>query len=504
MNKILLAVTIVLSMLTYRCSDNYSKNYTQIKIKEMESAFLAYMNTIIRYFDGNNGVEDTKNWDKRIVNPKGINSINSIVIDSTSNVYVAGYGSELVSASSSYDWWIKKFSFDGTELDFGGSSAAPCGTGTSPCSTNTKDLVFDHNNGNDAILSMVLDHSGSIIVAGYGDNIVDDYSKTDWWIKKFSTSGVELDFGGASLVPCGSGTTPCSTNVKDRAYDGNSSIDIAKAVMTDSLGNIYIAGFGSRLINVSSSTDCWVKKFSMSGIEDTANWNKMYNGTTYDEVYSIAADASGSIIVAGYGHNLVSASSGNDWWIKKYNSGGDELNFGGDDTDPCGTGASPCTTNTLDMALDVNELQDRATAVAVDSANNVYVAGYVTTDSMTAIGTYWHVKKFSDTGVEDMKGWDKLLFYGYGMPCAVKTDAYDNVYLVGNGSNLITITSGSDWIIKKFNAQGHEDVYRWRKFYNFNGKDTAMAIAIGTYEVYVAGYGGVSGNGDDVCIKKFY
>jgi len=462
------------------------------------------MHNIVGYFIGNNGVEDTKNWDKRIVNPRGMNSFNSIVIDSSSNVYVSGYGSELVSVSSSYDWWIKKYSFDGTEIDFGGSTVAPCGIGTSPCSTNTKDLVFDHNNGKDAILSMVIDHSGNIIVAGYGDNIVDNYSKADWLIKKFNTSGVELDFGGSSLDPCGSGITPCSTNFKDRAYDGSSSIDMAKAITTDSSGNIYIAGFGSRLINVSSSTDCWIKKFSVSGIEDTGSWNKIYNSTTYDELYSIAVDAADNIIVAGYGHNLVSQYSGNDWWIKKYNSAGSELNFGGSNLGPCGTGATPCTTDTLDMVLDFDGLQDRATGITVDSSNNVYIAGYATIDSMTASGTYWIVKKFSNTGVEDKESWDKMLPYGYGIPYAIKKDAFDNIYLVGNGSNLIKHTSGSDWIILKFNAQGREDVYGWKKFYNFDGKDIAVTIAIGTYEVYVSGYGGVSGNGDDVCIKKFY
>ena len=66
-----------------------------------------------------------------------------------------------------------------------------------------------------------------------------------------------------------------------------------------------------------SGYDWWIKKFDANGNEDTINWNKKLN-SVYDYAYSIAIDINNNIYVAGCGVNLVNLSSGYDWWIKKF------------------------------------------------------------------------------------------------------------------------------------------------------------------------------------------
>ena len=58
------------------------------------------------------------------------------------------------------------------------------------------------------------------------------------------------------------------------------------------------------------------------GDEDVTNWNKTVGTYDSDNVIAIAEDSQGKLYFGGLGANLTSASSGFDWWIKKYDSKG--------------------------------------------------------------------------------------------------------------------------------------------------------------------------------------
>ena len=86
-----------------------------------------------------------------------------------------------------------------------------------------------------------------------------------------------------------------------------------------------MVGQGVNLVTGSSSNDWWIKKFSSAGIEDTANWNKTIdNSSLADAAWSVAVASDGAVYAVGVSTHLVTGSSGFDWWIKKFGSDGVE------------------------------------------------------------------------------------------------------------------------------------------------------------------------------------
>jgi hypothetical protein len=111
----------------------------------------------------------------------------------------------------------------------------------------------------------------------------------------------------------------------DKKIDGTGNNDAAYAIAIDADDNVYIVGKGTNLINGSSDSDWWIKKFDKNGNEDADNWNKQYDGNGGDDdALAITIDSAGNIYVAGYGQNIAGGSTGYDWWIKKFDSDGNE------------------------------------------------------------------------------------------------------------------------------------------------------------------------------------
>ncbi|MCP3684817.1 MAG: hypothetical protein GY861_19285, partial [bacterium] len=103
------------------------------------------------------------------------------------------------------------------------------------------------------------------------------------------------------------------------------STDEAYSVAVDADGNVYVAGIGYYLVSGSSGKDWWLKKFAANGTEDLDNWNLSFDGSGMsDSVNSVVVDADGNVYVAGGGYDLVSGSSGVDWWLKKFTANGNQ------------------------------------------------------------------------------------------------------------------------------------------------------------------------------------
>ncbi|MEO0074559.1 MAG: SBBP repeat-containing protein, partial [candidate division WOR-3 bacterium] len=198
--------------------------------------------------------------------------------------------------------------------------------------------------------------------------------------------------------------------------DGN---DYGRDIVADALGNVYITGSAS---NTGTSTDITTIKYNSSG--DTL-WLRIYNGPDNlgDAGWWIKVDGSGNVYVYGIsnytsnGQDLClvkyDAVTGNELWVQTYNGPAlvgsqpsyencpDETGQNGMELDASGniylTGRStfvgaPLTSYTDILTLKYNssgELQWEARynhpdidtihqgqSVAVDNANNVYVAGY--------------------------------------------------------------------------------------------------------------------------------
>lgn len=108
----------------------------------------------------NDGVENIHNWNKHIDANNRWDKPFSIEIEN-SDIYISGYGSNLISDSSDYDWWIKKYTLDGEEI---------------------WNNVIGKDNSKETIVTSQI-YNGSLFVAGAED---EDYI---WGIKSISLNG---------------------------------------------------------------------------------------------------------------------------------------------------------------------------------------------------------------------------------------------------------------------------------------------------------------------------
>lgn len=402
--------------------------------------YTAYSSGTIISSAANPGKEVTSGWNKILTPP--YSAAVKIKVDSAGNVYAMGYGYNLVSASSGQDLWIKKFAPNGVE------------------DTANWDKKINSSGGNsDSPQALEIDASGNIYLAA-------SINQSGWWLKKFSASGVE-DTVGWNKTTGGSLSEP-------------------KGIAFDSSGNVFIAGHGEDLVGTNTNRDWSIRKFSPAGIEDMT-WNKkIHSSGAYDDgATAIAIDSNNDVYVAGYAYCLVGSSTMDDWWLKKFNSGGTEISSG------------------WDKRFDSGSIYwERPASIVVDSANYIYVTGYWG-ESSSGAATRWLTKKFAAFGWEESLGWDKLFpstSEGYG----IAIDAGNNVFISGTIQNKVKSSSLNDMVLKKYAADGTEDVLNWDRKFDYSGYyDQALGVALGpSGEVYISGIAGIS-TGNAAWIKKF-
>lgn len=156
---------------------------------------------------------------------------------------------------------------------------------------------------------------------------------------------------------------------------GNTDDDYGKSIISDSSGNVYVAGyykssitFGGTTLTTAGIDDIFVVKYDTSG---NVLWANSAGGAYGDQALSIAADNSGNVYVTGSFYSptftfgtisLTNSSSGQDMFIAKIDAVGNLLwlnKFGGNNTE-LGQG------------------------IATDVSGNIYVTGLVTSQSVTS------------------------------------------------------------------------------------------------------------------------
>ena len=96
----------------------------------------------------------------------------SMAITADDDLYVVGCGYDLT-GNGDNDWWIKKLDSDGNE------------------DTTNWDKKIDSGNGSDVARGIAVTSDGSAVyVVGNGSNLL-GITDDDWWIKKFTSDGVE-------------------------------------------------------------------------------------------------------------------------------------------------------------------------------------------------------------------------------------------------------------------------------------------------------------------------
>jgi uncharacterized delta-60 repeat protein len=340
----------------------------------------------------------------------GTNGTNAIAVDSSGNVYVAGWSAGTENTdyvvikynSNGEQQWAQRYNgpgngYDapyGIALDGSGNvyvTGTSTGDGTGSDYTTVK---FDNNgqqqwaknyngsgNGYDAGQALAVDESGNVYVTGVstaenglGDCVTIKYDTNgnQQWAKVYDGPANGTDYGNA-LVVDGSGNvyvTGSSTGTStDRDYltikydssgdqqwamtysSAGSNVDEGRSVGLDGSGNVYVTGVLAYSEGKASTDDWGTIKYNSSGAEQ---WVRTYNGPANiaDEGWSIAVDSNGNSYVVGYSHGL---TSGSDLTLIKYDTDGVQQWLQAYDSPAHGT----------DTGFDIT----------LDSQGNVYVSG---------------------------------------------------------------------------------------------------------------------------------
>jgi len=280
----------------------------------------------------------THQWSKRF-GGTGTDSASDIALDSNGDIVVCGYFSGTAdfgggprTSAGGYDIFVAKYSSSGAYLwskTFG---------------------AVDSDTAN----SVAVDASGNVIVTGVFR-----------WTVNFGLGGLTSALFGAPdmfLAKYAADGTPLWT----KNYSGPST-DYGSSVATDSAGNIVVSGgflgslnLGGLSLTASGTTseDFFVAKFTPAGQHV---WSKRFGNIGTDTAADLAVDGSGNVVVTGQFALTVDfggggrSAIGQDIYVLKLSATGGHLwskNF--------------TTTG--------NEVGN---AVAIDSAGNVVVTGYM-------------------------------------------------------------------------------------------------------------------------------
>jgi len=251
-------------------------------------------------------------------------------------------------------------------------------------------------------------------------------------------------------------------------------------------------------------------------------WIALLGGTGSDLGRAVAIDSANNIIVVG--QTTSDGAGGNDVLIAKYNSAGAlqwNRTLGGTESDAGYAVAIDSADNIIVVGYTTSDgaggfdfliakynsagvLQwnrtlggtgtDFGYAVAIDSADNIIVVGYTQSDG--AGGNDFLIAKYNSAGALQ---WDRTLGgTGGDIGYAVAIDSADNIIVVG-----YTISDGDrDLLIAKYNSAG---TLQWNRTLGGTGRDAGSAVAIDSADnIIVAGFTASDGaGGSDVLIAKY-
>jgi len=282
----------------------------------------------------------------------------------------------------------------------------------------TLDLV-----GNGTIYDTAVDSADNVIVTG-SLTVKYDSDGNYLWNKTFSTGsnsfGVAVD-SADNIVVVGMNNTAWLTKKYDsdgnllwiQTYSGGFT-DSAYGVAIDSEDNILVTGM-SFLTSPVFGIMFYTIKYNSSG---SVVWSKYYNSGGDDISYAIETDSNDDVLITGVG--------GEDIITVKYNSSGDYL-----------------WNRTYDGGY-----EDWGTSIAVDSDDNVIVAGRTEVGG-TGGSSYWDIITFKfDSDGNDI--WNKTYDSGYGDEAfGVAVDSADNIAVAGHAG------VDYDWLVMSYDSDGN-------------------------------------------------
>jgi len=370
-----------------------------------------------------------------------------VTVDSSDNIYVTGKtagGLDNNTNAGSNDIFLAKYNSSGIYQ------------WTQQLGTSSSDTGY----------GVAVDSSDNIYVTGSTEGGLDNNTNagsSDIFLAKYSSSGI----------------------YQWTQQLGTSSGDIGYGVAVDSSDNIYVTGSTSGGLDNNTnagSSDIFLAKYSSSGIYQ---WTQQLGTSSTDSGAGVAVDSSDNIYVTGstYGglDNNTSAGS-DDIFLVKYNSSGTKQ-----------------WTKQLGATSFYVIPTDRATGIAIDSSNNVYVTGRTTgdMDGITKTGSYdFFLVKYNSSG---SKQWTRQLgsvtITGYHKhhwdtkAYGVTVDSSNNIYVTGyttGGLDGNTNAGSEDIFLVKYNSSGNK---QWTRQLGTSSTDSGAGVTVDSSDnIYITGY----------------
>jgi uncharacterized delta-60 repeat protein len=311
----------------------------------------------------------------------GPDEIAAIVADNAGNIYVTGY---MKGYYTGYDMLTVKLNTNGDTLW-------------------TRKYNYSNANDDDIAVSICLDNSGNVIIAGYSDSDPSSFvSNDDAIVLKYSSAGsllwsqrynglnngvdraVKVATNSAGEIYVAGRTdggddnyllikySAAGSQIWLRAYDSGNN-DRGTCMTLDNTGNIYLSGRAGNGVD----HDMLTLKYNPSG---TILFNKSYDYLGDDRATAITVDASGNVYVTGQSDGDISANKVFDYATLKYNSTG--------------------TQQWVTRYTATNAGDDIPYAIAVSSSGDVWVTGISDADASLAVINNMTTVKYNSTGVQ--------------------------------------------------------------------------------------------------------
>jgi uncharacterized delta-60 repeat protein len=319
---------------------------------------------------------------------------------------------------------------------------------------------------------------------------------TELWIKNYTGT----DFGQAQGVAVDSHNNVIVTGVSENAagtgnndyndyltikYDENGTVlwikdytstsnDMANGVAIDSLNNVIVTGWSANAAGT-GNIDYLTIKYDENG---NVLWMRNYTGTGADLANGVAVDSHNNVIVTGKSDNAAGSETFEDYLTIKYDENG----------------------TVLWMKNYTGTRGDEAQGVAVDSHNNVIVTGY--SENVAGPGGFNYLTiKYDENGTVL---WTKYYTSSTGVDMAhgVAIDSLNNIIVAGWSVNAAG-TGDNDYLTIKYDENGN---VLWMRNYTGTGADLANGVAVDySNNIIVTGYSDTSvGRSDYYCLTIKY
>ncbi len=422
-------------------------------------------------------------WQTRYTSSgSNVDKAEDMVMDAAGNVYVTGLG---IGTSTNFDYVTIKYN-----------------------SAGVQQWIAQYNgpgNGLDEAHAIAVDTSGNVYVTGWsngGATTGYDFATVKYnsagvqqWASRYNntTNGtdeawdISVDYAGNVYIAGtsdGSGSNSAAVAIKynsagvqqyaKRFNGAGSGIDAFFAIYVDPVsGDNYVTGYTYQ--STAADFDFITVKYNTAG---TQVWATQYDSPAdnYDEARAIAVDAAGNVYVTGYTQTAVLTnydyatvkynSAGVQQWAKTYNGSGNDY--------------------------------DRANAIKLDAANNVYVTGRsvgVSPDAEDIVTI-----KYDNAGTQKWLARYNGPTSGYDEGKALVIDALGNTYVTGYS---YTTGVNNDFTTIKYDSTGAQ---QWITKYNGTGNNSDQSLAVGVDNignVFVAGVSKGSGTNDDFETIKY-